>query len=576
MGNGVFKKISGQDRTITPFKVYKSWRYTSTSSLADDGIDRLAAIKPDQYKYTGNKVTLDTWQTQLDSSSLFINSANDKEASLIWYSLNHLYYKRAGKPAETFGYSDPYAIERTLFDDACVISVPQKKFGESIKPGSVKLRLQNTQLNNASMSLADDGKGNLIDTELSSSISGELLYLGFNSMTYAPNYVNDTITTQNTYEDFNYVVADTNVPEVEVISKNVWITPKYNLPYGSGVDYGNAARMYDDGYIRIPNRDEWNFKLSQDYAVSFWCYHEGSRSGTVLSKRTTGKGDYLSNGLVVTGDVNCNASQYPFDITVSGSLMYAKISNGSNTVTLTANAGPNTKKHYLLQKTGSQFEIYVNGTLAASSSIFTDGNIYNNADIFIGSLGIDSATGAGNAGLRGAVDEFFIFNKGLTQAEITQICSHEMSTNTNVVGNVFYEHGLIVISDPRSKYGTSTYRTFNDVMYNYITNQNLPSYFDEDNFYLEFNSTVTLYEHEYVIKLKEDEFNFTSNATIRKDNDENSPIPKDIVFNANFAPYITTVGLYTENGELVAVGKLGTPIKKRDDVDLNIIVRFDI
>jgi hypothetical protein len=76
--------------------------------------------------------------------------------------------------------------------------------------------------------------------------------------------------------------------------------------------------------------------------------------------------------------------------------------------------------------------------------------------------------------------------------------------------------------------------------------------------------------------LKEDEFNFTSNATIRKDNDENSPIPKDIVFDTHFAPYITTVGLYTSNGELVAVGKLGTPIKKRDDVDLNIIVRFDI
>jgi hypothetical protein len=42
-----------------------------------------------------------------------------------------------------------------------------------------------------------------------------------------------------------------------------------------------------------------------------------------------------------------------------------------------------------------------------------------------------------------------------------------------------------------------------------------------------------------------------------------------------FAPYITTVGLYNDKGQLLAIGKLGTPIRKRDDVDLNIIVRFD-
>jgi hypothetical protein len=40
------------------------------------------------------------------------------------------------------------------------------------------------------------------------------------------------------------------------------------------------------------------------------------------------------------------------------------------------------------------------------------------------------------------------------------------------------------------------------------------------------------------------------------------------------APYITTVGLY-DNNELVAVGKLGRPIKNLVDWPINIIVRFD-
>ena len=181
---GTFKKINRQDATITPFKVFKSWRYDDTGSLDASGIDRLVAIKPNQAVYSGNVVTLETWQREFDSASLLVNSNNEKEAAVVWYSLNHLYYKRAGVPFDTFGYADPAAIERTIFDEASVISIPQKFFGEQIKPGSVKLRLKNSQLNTVSMSLYDDGKGNLIDSSLSSSISNEILNLGFNSSTY--------------------------------------------------------------------------------------------------------------------------------------------------------------------------------------------------------------------------------------------------------------------------------------------------------------------------------------------------------------------------------------------------------
>jgi hypothetical protein len=40
-------------------------------------------------------------------------------------------------------------------------------------------------------------------------------------------------------------------------------------------------------------------------------------------------------------------------------------------------------------------------------------------------------------------------------------------------------------------------------------------------------------------------------------------------------PYITTIGLYN-NADLVAVAKLGTPIKNTGDFTLNFMVRFDI
>ena len=46
-------------------------------------------------------------------------------------------------------------------------------------------------------------------------------------------------------------------------------------------------------------------------------------------------------------------------------------------------------------------------------------------------------------------------------------------------------------------------------------------------------------------------------------------------FTGSLSPYATTVGLYNKDYQLVAVGKLGRPLKMRDDVDINIIVRWD-
>lgn len=596
---GVFKRINGQDQTITPFKVYKSWRYTDTGSLQSDGIDLLYALKPNPAVYTGNKITLDTWQANLDSSSLLINSANNKEVGVIWHSLNHLYYKRAGKPAETFGYADPYAIERTLYDEAMVYSIPQRKFGEAIKPGTVKLSFRNTTYNptNAvSMSLIDDGKGNLIDTNLSSSISNEVLHLGFDAMTYCPNY-GPNFDLNNSQEPGSLIDFQIDSINPNLIAKgNVWINNStlsnnyYSSSIASIFPWGNDAFFTTASYIRIPNDDSFNFKQTDDFALSFWLGRYSSATNPVeqiISKRTTGVGQYMIDNKVYTGDVNYNAGQYPFDIYFySGSTpvgmnqrLICKNSNGNVVSTLSSSFFVNTENHIVLQKTGSLFQLYVGGTLVQQTTLPSDGNFYNNADLFIGSLGLNSA-GNGYNSFKGTFDEFFIFNKGLTQSEINQLSntgSFTMVTNTNVVGNVFYEHGLIVISDPRPDYISSgSIRTFNNFIYDKNTGIVPTNYFDNAKFKLEYNSTVTLYEHEYVCKLKEDEFNFTSNPTIRLNNDVNSEIPKDIVSNNSFAPYITTVGLYNDAGQLLAIGKLGTPIQKRDNVDTNIIVRFDI
>ena len=43
-----------------------------------------------------------------------------------------------------------------------------------------------------------------------------------------------------------------------------------------------------------------------------------------------------------------------------------------------------------------------------------------------------------------------------------------------------------------------------------------------------------------------------------------------------FAPYITTIGLYDNAGQLLAIGKLAQPIQTRSDVDMNFLIRLDL
>ena len=48
------------------------------------------------------------------------------------------------------------------------------------------------------------------------------------------------------------------------------------------------------------------------------------------------------------------------------------------------------------------------------------------------------------------------------------------------------------------------------------------------------------------------------------------------VTHSEFKPYVTTVGLYNDNNELLVVGKLAKPIKLGNDINTSIVVRFDV
>jgi hypothetical protein len=109
---------------------------------------------------------------------------------------------------------------------------------------------------------------------------------------------------------------------------------------------------------------------------------------------------------------------------------------------------------------------------------------------------------------------------------------------------------------------------------------------------LAFESSQPIFTHNYHCKIRESENNFTYNSTalsasIRDTYDNNgdayavSASVQDGYRNKNvtgsaFQPYITTVGLYNDANQLIAVGKMGQPVPKSANTEMTIIVKIDI
>jgi len=88
-----------------------------------------------------------------------------------------------------------------------------------------------------------------------------------------------------------------------------------------------------------------------------------------------------------------------------------------------------------------------------------------------------------------------------------------------------------------------------------------------------YKSTITRYEFSSLIHIPADEFNLTTNLSTTEDGFTSY---KSYVTGSDFDPYITTIGLYKESAQLLAIGKLAYPVKKRSDVDINILIRMDL
>jgi len=149
---------------------------------------------------------------------------------------------------------------------------------------------------------------------------------------------------------------------------------------------------------------------------------------------------------------------------------------------------------------------------------------------------------------------------------ITDDGEGNLISGSTIYGNIFYYQGLAIITS-----GSSA-----DIL-NFVTSSAVTC---------SFSSSLTMYETQYKCTIRSNEFNATLNPSAEVSGSmlsysgsyfyqPNGGIPTDNVTGSYFAPYVSTVGLYDEDQNLLAVGKLAQPLPTSATTDITILVNMD-
>lgn len=153
----------------------------------------------------------------------------------------------------------------------------------------------------------------------------------------------------------------------------------------------------------------------------------------------------------------------------------------------------------------------------------------------------------------------------------------QLDSTQNIIGNIFYSQGIIVLTKNELPITDQQFIEF-------FTNEN-----NINNIQISFKSSVTLYETQFKCTIRESEFNYSYNPSLLATSQSNptgllvtesreiklNEEYKSFVTGSDFSPYISTVGLYNDNQELLAIGKLAQPLPTSQITDTTILINLD-
>lgn len=109
-------------------------------------------------------------------------------------------------------------------------------------------------------------------------------------------------------------------------------------------------------------------------------------------------------------------------------------------------------------------------------------------------------------------------------------------------------------------------------------------------FTISFKNEHIIYENEVRCLVEESDFNLSYNPTLLASGSQymttsgstyalvgsSDGVVKDFATGSTFYTYATTLGLYNDNDELLAVAKFGKPIMMSPDTDITFVVKYDV
>jgi hypothetical protein len=213
------------------------------------------------------------------------------------------------------------------------------------------------------------------------------------------------------------------------------------------------------------------------------------------------------------------------------------------------------------------FENYLQNTLTQSRSLPTISNNYNEEYSLLTDYPIIGVITIPNK-LYGNYINPGTFNINYTDYNNNSVNIYdnkegELYINSNKVGDIIYPHGLIIITN--NTVTSVSIGGFYAFILNDIFNR-------QTNLTVSFQSSYTIYETQIKCNIKSSEFTTTLNPSLISGS-------QGQVYNyatgSFFAPYITTIGLYNENQDLLMVAKLAQPLQSSPTTDTNILINID-
>ena len=585
----VFRPIRRNDIHQRPFKAYKNYVVNDFGAIDEKfGVQRAshkkftAHVGDDTYRYPKN-------------------STDSTNQHVVWKWIDNRYYRYPYDQTRCMELTDENTVEKRYFMTASIITVPYHQMGERIKPGSLTFSSyisgSATNLLNKVFRVtgSDDSHGNLRDIQISTASFALpnrcMMYFHFNDQfrKFDDNFgqlrTNDSIPYNLKRRIYNAKASNV------VIERGVSTFVSHSLYVPSGLSGYFSSSL--NSYVKLNDNQLFEqFQRCDQWLLSFWIKPKNLTStGSIISKIANINEQYYDNidkrrkirevnkGIPVPGK---NFANYrtPFHISLIGNKIHFQASDGLRQMHLSASLNLRDGwAHVAVANSASLCKMYVNGNLTGSEGRIPIDSTANDANVLIGTDTLDTTR---QYTFNGNIAEVRMYDYALSQPQIKSLANIDFYTGsiyqTNVFGNVFYRNGAVVMSSPMPKY--------HDVLFVKPTGS-------MNQFKMTYKGQHTIYENEVMVRIPKNAFNISTNpSSVYRpaagiDNGCNTTggnaekflrpgdYRKTMFISGTAFPYITTVGLYNEQGQLLAVGKMAEPIQKRDDVDMNIVIRWD-